>query len=120
MRRLQLDIPDESRDLGLRYDNALLLSLGVTLMELYFCETIEMHQHENDMGRNGQPNVWTRVIVMKRWLDQKQDYLSADYYRAISRCMNVFQDLSTEVLLGSAFEDIVRTLDRYHRIFTTG
>lgn len=94
-----------------------LLSLGILLLEINICQTIESKWSEDDLIE-GQPNENTNLTTAIRLLDALDGEIYEDYRRAIKACLDCDRATSSkdsednEEFRKQLYEDIVLPLEQ--------
>lgn len=96
--------------------NETIFALGVTLIELCLCQTLEDMRDEEDLADDGLPNSLTDYMTARRLVNEVYDEGGRRYGDAVRRCINCEFDqrnasLDVEAFRLSFYQGVVQPLE---------
>lgn len=103
---------------------ATLLALGIMLLELLFCDTLERQPFRADyLGNGGQPNDMTDFCTAMKWQKMVEQEFGDKLAHAIESCLKcAFEpvaDLSSLAFVQAVWTTVVKPLEEFLQIYSS-
>jgi hypothetical protein len=103
---------------------ATLLALGIMLLELLFCDTLERQPFRADyLGSGGQPNDMTDFCTAMKWQKRVEQDFGDKLAHAIDNCIKcAFEpvaDLSSLAFVQAVWTTVVKPLEEFLQIYSS-